>query len=264
MVCKNCEANFEGKFCSNCGQTADVHRITLRHFFHELFHAVTHADKGFLLLARTLLIRPGHVAREYLEGKRKKYFNPLTFLVLTAAISAFAIYQTGYFKAMATGRGPGQSGQSAELRERPSESMIAFFKTLNEATRISIEHQKLLDLLLIFPLMSFFTWLLFGRKKANFAENLVLNAFTMGEYNIITVVVFVPAFLLAPDTAQMNNNILHVVILIYMIVAYHQFFKNHWALTILKSLAVMILYIIFFWLAIMAFVVIKNSVQGQS
>ena len=105
MVCKNCEASFEGKFCSNCSQTADIHRVTLKHFFHELFHAMTHTDKGILLLAKALLTRPGHVAREYLDGKRKKYFNPLSFLVITAAISAFAIYQTGYFKAMSSGRG---------------------------------------------------------------------------------------------------------------------------------------------------------------
>jgi hypothetical protein len=111
--------------------------------------------------------------------------------------------------------------------------------------------------------MSFFTWILFGVKKANFAENLVLNSLTMGEYNIITMVVFIPAFLLAPETAKTNNNILHMVMLVYMVVAYQQFFKNHWILTILKAIAVMLLYIIFFWLIIMAYVTVKMAILGH-
>ena len=157
MVCKNCNASFEGKFCSNCGQPASIHRLTIRHFLHELFHAMTHADKGFLLLARELLIRPGYVAREYVDGKRKKYFNPLSFLVITAAISAFVTYKSGYFEAMS--HRPATA--SAQHREPPNESMLAVYKAFGESARSAINNQKFLDLFLIFPSMSVFTWLLF-------------------------------------------------------------------------------------------------------
>lgn len=76
IECKNCGTAFEGKFCPNCSQKAATHRLTLGHFIHETTHALTHTDKGILLLIKELFVRPGIVAREYVEGKRKKYFNP--------------------------------------------------------------------------------------------------------------------------------------------------------------------------------------------
>src|SRR5689334_17205611 len=148
MVCKNCEGSFEGKFCSNCGQKADIHRITLKHLFHELFHAITHADKGILLLAKDLLTRPGYVAREYLDGKRKKYFNPLSFMVITAAVSAFVIHETGYFEAMS---GPPTGGQGGQGAPRMSEFWLGFFKLLFQAMAISMKNQKMLEVFLILP-----------------------------------------------------------------------------------------------------------------
>jgi hypothetical protein len=116
MNCKNCEATVNGKFCSRCGQNADVHRITVGHLVHEFTHAITHADKGFLLLVKELLRKPGTVPREYLEGKRKKYFNPFSFLVIMTAASAFLSYQTGYLTEAGEG-GPNGSVYSREAME---------------------------------------------------------------------------------------------------------------------------------------------------
>src|SRR5688572_18664064 len=101
--CKNCNAPLSGNFCANCGQTSNVHRVTFKHFLHEFFHAFTHTDKGIFLLMKELITRPGHVAREYLDGKRKKYFNPLTFLILMASLYAYIGSKTGYFKALSSG-----------------------------------------------------------------------------------------------------------------------------------------------------------------
>src|SRR5688572_4842962 len=93
-TCKNCQTTFEGKFCPNCAQKADTHRFTVKHFAHELFHAFTHTDKGVFFLSKELLLRPGKVAREYNSGMRKKYFNPITFLLIVTAIQIFVVKKT--------------------------------------------------------------------------------------------------------------------------------------------------------------------------
>ncbi len=49
----------------------------------------THADKGLFQLLRDLVIKNGQVAREYVDGKRKKYFSPLNFFLLVAAVFVF-------------------------------------------------------------------------------------------------------------------------------------------------------------------------------
>src|SRR5688572_10665036 len=96
-TCKNCDTPFEGKFCSACSQRADTHRFTLWHFAHAFFHALTHTDKGILFLIKELLYKPGIVAREYNEGKRKKYFSPITFLLIVMAIEIFASQKTKFY-----------------------------------------------------------------------------------------------------------------------------------------------------------------------
>jgi ribosomal protein L32 len=70
--CLNCEAtlDFTARFCPNCGQKTNTHRLTLSHLFHDFFHALTYADKRILYLLRALALKPGIVAREYIAGKK--------------------------------------------------------------------------------------------------------------------------------------------------------------------------------------------------
>lgn len=261
MTCKNCGNTFEGNFCPACGQSAEIHRVTLGHFFHEFFHAFTHADKGILLLAKELITRPGYVAREYLDGKRKKYFNPLTFLILTSALYAFCTYQSDYFKALTRPDQRRASVQSAPAAEQPSPQAMAVYKAMGKTNQIVASNNgKVLALVLLWPLLAFFTWIFSLKSKRNFAEILVLSAFIMGELYVVMCVLFIPAFLLAPSTADINNMAFQAVSVIYMFIAFHQFFKSHVVWTIIKTLFVKVLYVVFFWVLIAAYVLVKDAV----
>ncbi len=89
VVCKNCNREFSKnyKYCPYCGQAATTERLNFHHLTHDIVHAFIHADKGVVLLFKELTYKPGRVARLYVEGKRKKYFNPFSFLVLMVAIA---------------------------------------------------------------------------------------------------------------------------------------------------------------------------------
>ena len=75
--CINCEnvLRAEDIYCPQCSQRSNTHQLTVGHLLHELFHAVTHADKGFVLLVKKLILQPGTVALEYAAGRRKAYFT---------------------------------------------------------------------------------------------------------------------------------------------------------------------------------------------
>ncbi len=213
MNCKNCAALVEGKFCSNCGQNLDTHRVTVGHVSHEFIHALTHTDKGFLLLIKDLIWKPGIVAREFLEGKRKKYFNPISFLVITTAVSALIAFQSGYYDTLA---------------HKPATNSREVFLYSKEVFLIAINHGKLLGLILTAPLYTFLSWIFFRNPRYNFAEHFVLQSYTIGLLNVATAVIFIPAFLLFPSTAKLNNDVLHVVYVIYMSIAYKQFFAKRY------------------------------------
>lgn len=78
-----------GKHCHECGQKGQTGRLTLHDLFHEVWHVLTHTDKGVLKLIKDLFIQPTVVYEGYFGGQRKKYFSPILFFLVTAGILAY-------------------------------------------------------------------------------------------------------------------------------------------------------------------------------
>jgi hypothetical protein len=253
MTCKNCQAVIQGAFCAACGQKAEIHRITVSLILHDLVHAFTHADKGILLLTRELFLRPGIVAREYIEGKRKKYFNPLSFLVLTTALSAYLIYQTGYFEGMSARRSPGTEQVQRKGYIDPN--------VKKEVARINTEDNKMIGLVLIAPLIAFLSWMLFKGSGYTYAENFVLAAFLFGLANILRIFIFIPLHVGLPGKTPMIDGVFQLVFLVYIVISFRQFFKNKLLLTIVKSVVFLLLFITLFWVCMYSYAYVKVNVK---
>ena len=70
-ACANCARTIDGeaqKFCPACGQPTPAHRIDWHFLAHELEHSVLHMDRGVFHTLKNLMLRPGHMMRDYLEG----------------------------------------------------------------------------------------------------------------------------------------------------------------------------------------------------
>ena len=97
-TCANCGTPLAGRFCSSCGQRADTHAHSVRHFFHQFAEALTHADSRVWGTLVPLLRRPGFLTREYFAGHRARYLEPLRvylfmsvlFFLLSALLSGGA------------------------------------------------------------------------------------------------------------------------------------------------------------------------------
>lgn len=240
-TCKNCQTTFEGKFCPNCSQKADTHRFTLMHFGHEVFHAFTHTDKGVFLLMKELLLRPGKVALEYNSGMRKKYFNPITFLLIVTAIQIFVIKKTDFFTEF--------NKSLKELTELPAQSSAKSrkqfdqnFEDAEKGTTMVTENNKAFTLLII-PVLSLLTWILFKKSGHNYAENLVFNVLLMGGMTLIFFIIIVP-FLILPSYVILWMFVDYLAIWIYSIVAYKQFYNQRWPATIAKGVLMQIVIMI--------------------
>ena len=87
ITCKNCSNKFNGKYCNQCGERVYTeHDKKLAHAFEEVFHFITHLDSKFLKTLKYTLIQPGLVSREYCEGKRKKYYKPVSLFLIGVVI----------------------------------------------------------------------------------------------------------------------------------------------------------------------------------
>ena len=90
--CFNCGHPFSGheKFCPECGQANKDKRITFKNFIHEVFNGFISWDSKFWTTFIPLLIKPGKVSRDYIDGKRMRYANPFRFY-LTISVLFFLI-----------------------------------------------------------------------------------------------------------------------------------------------------------------------------
>ena len=203
-ACLNCGVSTDGlKFCGACGQRTDIARqLTMRDIGHDLVHAITHADHSIFALVRALATRPGHVARDFIQGRRKRHFGPFAFLLISVGLASAVILISGveWFT-------PFKHGHAGDILQR---------------------HVNLVILLQL-PLLAMFCALLFRGDRRSFADHLVLAAYTSGFHALFQALIETP--LLALTRADTTNPWLasaYVGIwIVYFGFAASQFYQGH-------------------------------------
>lgn len=84
IICKNCNCNTHGNYCSNCGQRNETARLTWRNFVDNVFYGIINADRGIWHTIKMLFLRPGTLFKDYLAGRRVTYFRPFSLLIVLA------------------------------------------------------------------------------------------------------------------------------------------------------------------------------------
>jgi hypothetical protein len=173
--CRNCHTHVTSghSYCSACGQKLISERLTLREIARDLIHAVFHVDHSAISLVRMLLLRPGVVALDYVQGRRKRYFGPFGFLLFVVAAASAAFAVTG-------------------LR----------VVTANNANIVAEFLQSHINLVMFaeVPLLAGFSRLLYARAGFNFAEHLVLAAYTSGLRVLFATVILIPVWYIFRST----------------------------------------------------------------
>jgi hypothetical protein len=169
--CRNCEADLAPgqAYCATCGQKAVSTRLTLHEIGHDLLHAFVHADRSVLSLVGMLILRPGIIALDYVQGKRKRYFGPFAFLAVVVGLTAAEVALTG-FHAVTT----------------PHPNAVADF----------LQNHINLVFLAQVPLLAAYSRLLDLRGGFTFAEHLILAAYASSMRILLGAVVLIPVWLI--------------------------------------------------------------------
>jgi len=86
VKCLNCghPLDINDKYCPNCSQANSTKKLTLKVFFDEFFSSLINYDSKLLKTLSALLLRPGRITKDYINGKRVTYTNPFRFLLSLA------------------------------------------------------------------------------------------------------------------------------------------------------------------------------------
>ncbi|MBS1536074.1 MAG: DUF3667 domain-containing protein [Flavobacteriaceae bacterium] len=184
--CKNCATQLVENyhFCPNCGQKTPLHRLSMHEVFHEAFHYFTHADKSFLVLLKELIYKNGRVAKEYVEGKRKKYFSPLNFFMIVAALNLIAMTADGVEEKHDVLK---ENPELMQMDATSKQHMIQMYERQYEATHFIRTHANK-TVLVSLPFMAFIFWLFYRKEKYNYTEHLVAGMFMYAFCTLIFVV----------------------------------------------------------------------------
>ncbi|AZA83370.1 hypothetical protein C1637_21420 [Chryseobacterium lactis] len=207
-TCLNCSHTLTAEYCGKCGQKASTHRYSLRHFIeHDFIHGVWHVDKGALFTVKELFTRPGNSVREYILGKRAKYFSFITLLILTASISAIVSHYFPIdFKALVP-----QNGRDS----------------INSFEKLMTSYPKIV-LLISIPVNSIFSYLWFRKAGFNYSEHLVLNSYKTAA-EILVGLIFTVITLFSDHAAVVASLYLLCVFMVSILYGtwfYAQFFSQ--------------------------------------
>ncbi len=90
--CLNCGLPLQGEenFCPNCGQRNDMRKLNFGNFLGAVFSEFISYDSRFWRTILYLILKPGKVSQDYINGKRAQYANPFRFY-LTVSIIFFLL-----------------------------------------------------------------------------------------------------------------------------------------------------------------------------
>lgn len=236
-ICKNCDTAYSERYnyCPNCSQKSRLHRLTFHDIVHEAIHYFTHADKGLLQLVRDLFTKRGRVAYEYVNGRRKKYFPPLNFFLIIAAIFVFVSMQ-------------GTPQEKADLRKTHPEifqikdpveraQTIAAYERSDKVMRFTSKYSNLMAMCSL-PLTALVFWLFYKKTRYNYIEHLVAGIYMTGICILVYAVVIMPLSFVFGFKGQPAIGMFFLLQLIYFAVFYNGFLQKTTKLQFAKALGV--------------------------
>lgn len=252
QLCRNCGQHVEGLYCSNCGQKGDVERLrltTLADSFISTFvgdgaigEKRNNIRYGFLLTLWSIVIRPANTVQEYLEGRRRKYFNPVTILLLLSGFYALI----GVFLGVVNDT------------PKPSDSEFTYF--LNVIMAYSSSHPAMLHLFML-PFMALtYKWLFRRRSDLRYIEMMYIGIFA-AIFSVLTNILELPfdAFPALKGASSYVSTVRYAALCWFTATVFHKLFHISWKRAIVYWITSFILSLV---VLVLTIVLIVSAVGG--
>lgn len=247
-TCLNCGNSFEGIVCNTCGQHPVQEKLTLKALYRS-WRKRRRYDSGMLLsTVWQLIIQPGTVISEYLNGKRHRYYNAVNFFLLIGSITAFVTLQFSNFDADESVRS--MEGMYASMGI-PINTGSAEFGAKYMGWMQS--HYNILMMLAV-PFMAFTSWLMDRKRGFSFGEHVILHCYSYGMVTLFTLP-FLPFF-----NPFVLDGVFQFAVLGLMTIWYAWVFKGVFQLPTWKALLHAIVWYVLYFVVMMVGIFIVTLV----
>jgi hypothetical protein len=212
IICQNCGAEGDQKYCPGCGQALQMKRISMHTLLHEVAHTFWHLEKGFLYTLKELAINPGTTQRKYLSGIRLRYQKPFPLFAICVTFCALALF--------------------------------FIYNAPNHPEQFFYKHYWFMVQAAMLPFFAFITYILFKSRDLYYAEALVMNVYLLGFTSICIVPINALSFFLPNGIISLLEVILLVT---YNIWTSLNFFKGRvvWWIIVKSIVGIIASYLLF-------------------
>ena len=247
--CLNCAEMLAGSYCHNCGQKGGHAPLFV--------HDFVHFDAKIVVTLRTLLLSPGMLTREYIEGRRVRYVGPVR-LYLVASVVLFGILALVpvYRSETASAEGaaalaearaeavPAGEHEATVVRDLVDRSTTNVTKAMQDPEHFVAALRQALSktVFLLVPIFAFLTWRMFGKNLSFYVGHLY---FALHLHAFIFILLSASAALsIAGSPFDSAGPVLGVAFTGYFFLALHRAFAATWLRTLAGGSVVLAVYLL--------------------
>ena len=92
MTCQNCGATRQENYCPACGEKKfHPKSLHIKHYAEETLEGLFHFDNKFFRSLKTLVVRPGQLTLDFVQGRRVRHMRPFALFVIVNLVAFFAL-----------------------------------------------------------------------------------------------------------------------------------------------------------------------------
>lgn len=176
MNCKNCytELQEQDDYCTSCGGKVIRNRLTIRNLFEHVSETFFNYDNKLIRTLIDLFKKPEAVIGGYINGTRKRYVNPISYVALSLTIGGLYMLILNKFFPYAMAE-----MSSMAVQEGQEEFMSNYWSFLQKYYSFFM--------IMLIPLYALISRLVFvNRKEYNYTEHLVMAMYIMAQFSLVS------------------------------------------------------------------------------
>ena len=258
-ACLNCNSPLTGEFCSACGQKVPRTDLTLRDFVHETTEQLVNWDGKIPQTLRTLLLKPGVLTVDFLEGRRARWLMPLrVYLIcsvayfLTKPMVESVTHQSARPVANVAVTGDAGSTQlkpediAAIEKGLPAKIFGAdrLMRAAADGPRLNREINATMPkaMFVLLPFFALLTRVAWAKRLPRYPAHLYLALHVHAAWFVALLGMMLATAFLPTAGEALVNIPLSIYLVWYPIVAFRRVFGESWPRTLLKSVFVTTVY----------------------
>ncbi len=224
-TCPNCASTYNGNYCNECGQKFNSGRIYFKELVHDFFSNFFTLESPINLTVRTLTINPGSLVRDFIKGKRKIYYRPVQYFILTVAFYLLVRAVLDF--------NPIENQFKALGKQMPPPQYLN--NVMMQASFFMARNINLLLFAFVF-IFALFGRIFFRKSGYNYTENLVFGFYSIGHY-VLQSTLIIPLTFINPKLYY----IVYLILIGFLTFSLMSFHKPKFVTGIIKSILTVII-----------------------